>query len=76
MITESKSGSGVRPSRAARSARIRAGQVATIPATTGSGAQSMSPLASGPATRSSASTISATLTVSAGRLTALRPPQA
>jgi hypothetical protein len=36
----------------------------------------MSALASGPATRASAAAMSPTLMVSAGRLTALRPPQA
>ena len=62
----SKSGSGVRPSRAARSVRTRAGQLATIRATAGSGTQSISALTAGPATRSSAATMSATVTVSAG----------
>src|ERR1035438_4570231 len=76
LITESKSGSGARPSRAARSARNRAGQLVTILATAGSGTQSTSALTAGPATRSSAATMSATVTVSGGRLTALRPPQA
>ena len=66
------------PGRAGRPARERnrAGQLTTIRATAGSGTQSISPLAAGPATRSSAATMSATVTVSAGRLTALRPPQA
>ena len=75
-MIEPKSGSGVRPSLAARSARTRAGQLVTIPATAGSGTQSISALASGPATRSSAATMSATVTLRAGRLTAERPPQA
>jgi len=75
-MIESKSGSGVRPSWPARSARTRAGQLATIRATCGSGIQSMSALTSGPATRASAVAMPATLIVSAGRLTALRPPHA
>src|SRR5579872_2352915 len=75
-IRESMSGSGVRPSRAARSDRTLAGQVANILATAGSGTQSISARASGPAVRSRASAIWATDTVSAGRFTAVRPPQA
>src|ERR1700704_3597209 len=70
LMVEPKSGSWVRPSPAARSARTRAGQLLIIPATAGSGAQSISALASGPATRSSAATMPATVTVRAGRLTA------
>jgi len=61
-MMESKSGSGARPSRAARSARNRAGQLVTIAAAAGSGTQSISALARGPATRSSAAAISATVT--------------
>ena len=57
-MTESKSGSEVRPSRAARSARIRAGQVANMAATAGSGTQSISALTCGPATRVRAAAIS------------------
>jgi DNA-binding transcriptional ArsR family regulator len=53
-MTESKSGSGTRPSRAARLALNRAGQFVTILATAESGTQSISALASGPAARSSA----------------------
>jgi hypothetical protein len=49
LITASMSGSGVRPSRPARSARTRAGQPATIAATAGSGTQSISALTAGPA---------------------------
>src|SRR5579862_7694310 len=75
-MMESMSGSGVRPSRDARSARILAGQVANIRETAGSGTQSISELTSGPAIRSSAVAISATDTVSAGMVTAVRPPQA
>jgi len=75
-MMESMSGSGVRPSPDARSARILAGQLAIIRAITGSGIQSISELTCGPAIRSSAAAMSATLTVSAGRFTAVRPPQA
>ena len=74
-MMEPKSGSGPRPSRSARPARTRAGQLSTSLATTGSGTQSMSAPAPGPAARSSAATMSATVTVRAGRVTALRPPQ-
>ena len=52
---------------------MRAGQLANIPATTGSGIQSISALTCGPATRASASAISATVRVSAGMVTAERP---
>jgi hypothetical protein len=43
-------------------------------ATAGSGVQSMRPATSGPATRDRAATISRTVTLSAGRVTAVRPP--
>ena len=75
-MMESMSGSGVRPRRAARSARILAGQVANIREIAGSGIQLISELTSGPAMRSSAAAISATDTVSAGMVTAVRPPHA
>ena len=75
-MMESMSGSGVRPRRAARSARILAGQVANIREIAGSGTQLISELTSGPAIRSSAAAISATDTVSAGMVTAVRPPHA
>lgn len=73
-MIESKSGSGVRPSRCARAEATRAGQLVTIRAMPGSGIQSISSAAAGPATLRSAAAISATVTVSAGRLTAVRPP--
>src|SRR5580658_155712 len=76
LMTESKSGSGAKPSRAARPAWIRAGQVANICPTAGSGTQSISALTCGPATRVRAAAISATVTVSAGMVSAVRPPQA
>ena len=47
-MIETKSGSGVRPIRAARSECTRPGQVANIAATAGSGTQSISALTSGP----------------------------
>src|SRR5580693_6854251 len=74
LITESKSGSGARPRRAARSARIRAGQDANIREIMGSGFQSIRALTCGPATRVRAAAISATVTVSAGMVSAVRPP--
>src|SRR5258708_28817085 len=76
LMMEPKSGSGVRPGRTAGGAGTGAGEFVTIPATAGSGTQSISALTSGPAARSSAATMSATVTVRAGRLTAVRPPQA
>src|SRR6516164_244443 len=74
-MIESKSGSGVRPSRAARSAFTRAGQPRILAVLTGSGAQLMSALASGPATRSRAAAISPALTVRAGMVTGVESPQ-
>src|SRR5579859_1368102 len=76
LITVSKSGSGVRPSRAARPAWIRAGQVANMAATAGSGTQSIRALTCGPATLVRAAAMSATVTVRAGMVSAVRPPQA
>jgi hypothetical protein len=76
VMTEPKSGSGARLSRAARSVRNRAGQLVTILATAGSGTQSISAVTSGPAACSSAATMPATVMVRAGRVIAVRPPQA
>src|ERR1700722_6847972 len=73
-MMDSKSGSGVRPRLAARSARNRAGQLRMTAAVAGSGIHSIKAAAAGD-TRSSAATMSATVTLKAGMLTALRPPQ-
>ena len=53
---------------------MRAGQVFTMLAMAASGTQSISAVAAGPATRSSAAAISRGVVVSAGRVSAVRGP--
>src|SRR5215469_15286366 len=72
----SKLSSGLSPSAVARAVEKRAGQLRTIDAMASSGSQPTRALTAGPATRSSVRTISPTVTVTDGRLTAVGSPHA
>jgi hypothetical protein len=74
--TATKSASGFRPSRCARSALAPRAQLATMPAIIGSGTKRTRSRTARPATASSASSMSLTRTFSAGRFSAVRPPNA
>jgi hypothetical protein len=75
-MMSSKLFSARRPSALPRTARTPAGQLATMPAMRSSRCGCTSARTRGPATRSSASSICCTVTLSPGMVSALRPTKA